>query len=171
MKKDILDSYMKKLKLWTGIGMMLTLLLCGCQEDDINEIFTSDTWHWSASYDTSDWDNDNEFTPTLTRQNILDISKNKNNYIIRFNNDGTLEGQGQSFSFTGRWSANPEDRSVSIRLDVDRTPNGVLDRTFYGELTSAQFYRGDSRMLKLFNSNKNHFIQLTPIYFYTDGTE
>lgn len=44
----------------------LILLLAGCnQKDDVHEIFSSgQTWHWSGSYSTSDWKDDNNFNST-----------------------------------------------------------------------------------------------------------
>lgn len=50
----------------------LLLLLTGCnQKDNVHEIFSSgQTWHWSNSYSTSDWKDDNNFNSTLTRDEV-----------------------------------------------------------------------------------------------------
>ncbi len=145
--------------LWAGI---LTVLASGCLEDDVFEIFASgQTWHWSSSYDTSNWENDNKGTSTLTTTDISQINSNQDAYIIIFSDDGTLEGRGKSFSFTGKWSANASDHSFSATLSASSTPSGY-DKTFYEEIQDARFYRGNSTLLKLFNENKNHFIQFYP---------
>lgn len=63
---------------------MLLLLLAGCnQEDDVHEIFSSgQTWHWSGSYSTSDWKDDNNFNSTLTRDELAKINDDQNKYNI-----------------------------------------------------------------------------------------
>lgn len=146
------------------IGICLTILLSGCnQEDDVFEIFASgQTWHWIGSYDTNNWEDDNKSTLTLTRNELAQITKDKEKYVIRFSKDGTVEGQGNAFTFTGTWSANGKDRSFSIRINANRTPSG-LDKTYFDEINNAKFYRGDSRnFIKLFDIDKKHFIQLCP---------
>mgnify|MGYP007132859303 CR=1 FL=1 len=57
----------------------LLLLLAGCnQKDDVNEIFSSgQTWHWSNSYSTSDWKDDNKFNSTLTRDEVAKINDSR----------------------------------------------------------------------------------------------
>ncbi len=141
----------------------LPILLSGCnQEDDVFEIFASgQTWHWSASYNTSDWENDNKFSLTLSQADINRINENQDAYIIQFHDDQTLEGKGQSFSFTGKWSADGKSQTISITLNTDGNPNG-LDKTFCDEIRNARFYRGNSKFIKLFNSEKNHYIQFYP---------
>ncbi|MBW9198758.1 DUF4847 family protein [Bacteroides sp. ET225] len=154
---------MKNLRYILAVAM-LPLILCGCnQEDDIMEIFANgQTWHWSSSYTTSDWEDDNKGTSSLTQSEIRQINENADVYIIQFSDDGTLEGKGSSFSFTGRWSANGKDQTISITLNPSSTPSG-LDKTFHDEIQNAQFYRGNSRFIKLFNSERNHFIQFYPL--------
>lgn len=141
----------------------LLLLLTGCnQKDDIYEIFSSgQIWHWSNSYNTSDWKDDNTFTPTLTRDEVAKINDSQDSYNIIFKEDHTVEGYGSNFTFTGTWSANGEDQSFSIQLKPSGNRNG-LDKTFYDEISNAKFYRGSSRTIKLFNLDKNHFIQFYP---------
>lgn len=157
---------MNHLRYWTGLWtLLLAFTLCGCQEDDVMEIFTSrGTWYWSTSADTSDWENDNAKTRvTLSPEEQRQIRNAKDSYYIRFLDDGTIEGKGQSFTFTGQWSANPDDRSVSIRINTDRDPSGMLDKRFLNELKNARHYRGNSLMLKLGNAEKDHFIQISHV--------
>lgn len=91
----------------------LLLLLAGCnQKDDVNEIFSSgQTWHWSNSYSTSDWKDDNNFNSTLTRDEVAKINDSQDSYNIIFKEDGTVEGNGSNFSFTGTWSATEKTRA------------------------------------------------------------
>lgn len=147
------------------IGICLAILLSGCNEDDVMEIFASgQTWHWSSSYDTSNWEDDNNWESTLSIDEREQINKDQEKYIIRFSEDGTVEGQGNAITFTGTWSANGEDRSISINIRANRNPSG-LDEIFFDEISNAKFYRGDSRLIKLFNIDKNHYIQFYPVGF------
>ena len=74
---------MKNLRYILAVAM-LPLILCGCnQEDDIMEIFANgQTWHWSSSYTTSDWEDDNKGTSSLTQSEIRQINENADVYII-----------------------------------------------------------------------------------------
>lgn len=141
----------------------LLLLLAGCnQKDDVYEIFASgQTWHWSGSYNTSNWKDDNDFNSTLKPEELATINKDQDKYTIIFKEDGTLEGNGSSFTFTGTWSANGDNQSFSIQLKPNGNRSG-LDKTFYDEISNAKFYRGSSRLIKLFNLDKNHYIQFYP---------
>ena len=154
------------MRFWICLLAILPFALCGCnQEDDINEIFASgQTWHWSNSYNTSNWENDNEANDPLNREKMQHINQNQNAFNIVFEEDGTVTGNGENFSFTGTWSANGDDHSFFIRLTTQGTPSG-LDKTFYDEISTAKFYRGSSILLKLFNADKNHFIQFYPLGF------
>lgn len=148
-----------------SILSVISLLCCSCQSDDINEIFASgQTWHWSGSYDTSNWKDENKFTPTLTQDEVSQINKNQEAYIIQFQNDGTVTGKGDAITIEGNWSANGDDNSFSIKIKSDRSPTG-LDQTFFDEISNAKFYRGDSKTIKLFNLNKDHYIQFYPVGF------
>lgn len=145
-------------------------LLCGCnQEDDINEIFANgQTWHWSSSYNADrDWKNDNKVTETLSEDDkkYINQASKQDVFIIQFSDDGTVEGKGESFTFSGTWSADGKDNSFSIRLKINRTPSAGRDATFYKEITEAKFYRGDSKTIKLFDGEKKHFIQFYPQEF------
>lgn len=141
----------------------LLLLLTSCnQKDDVHEIFSSgQTWHWSCSYSTSDWKDDNNSSSTLTRDELARINESQDAYNIIFKEDGTVEGNGSNFTFTGTWSANGDDHSFSVQLKTNGNLSG-LDKTFHDEISNAKFYRGNSRFIKLFNLDKNHYIQFYP---------
>lgn len=156
---------MKAINKISYILFILPFLLCGCnQEDDIYEIFTTDTWHWNASYTTTNWEDDNnaKLHIDLTNEKVYDINMDPNIYIIKFEEDGTFAAKGSNISFTGMWSADPKDHSFGISsVKLQGNPSG-LDKMFYDEIRTAEFYRGSSILLKLFNSAKNEFIQLHP---------
>ena len=125
-------------------------ILCGCnQEDDINEIFANgQTWHWSSSYNADrDWKNDNKVTETLSvdDKKYINQESKRDAFIIQFSDEGKVEGRGDSFTFTGTWSANGKDNSISISIKANRTPNAGRDAIFYKEISEAKYYRGDSK--------------------------
>lgn len=155
---------MKTLKYFCyTLCIALSTLFCSCnQEDDVYEIFASgQTWHWSGSYKTKDWTNDNDYDATLKPEELTKINESQDKYTIIFKEDGTVEGNGDSFTFTGTWSANGNDQSFSIQLKPNGNRSG-LDKIFYDEINSAKFYRGNSKFIKLFNLDKNQFIQFYP---------
>ena len=141
----------------------LLLLLTGCnQKDDVNEIFSSgQTWHWSNSYSTSDWKDDNNFNSTLTRDEVAKINDSQDSYNIIFKEDGTVEGNGSNFSFTGTWSAQRRRPEFFYPVKAQWKPQRT-GQDFYDEISNAKFYRGSSRTIKLFNLDKNHYIQFYP---------
>ena len=148
--------------------LCVTFMACN-QEDNVNEIFAAgQTWHWSSSYDTSDWEDDNKATETLDRNDkqYINSSERQGVFIIQFSDDGTVEGKGESFSFNGNWSANGKDNSFYINVKTNSNPNaGSRDAKFFNEIKSAKFYRGDSRLIKLFDGSKRHFIQFYQVGF------
>ena len=81
------------------IWLCMATLLCGCnQEDDVFEIFASgQTWHWSGSYDTTNWQDDNNYTLTTSKDDLEQINKDPDKFIIQFAEDGSVTGQGESF--------------------------------------------------------------------------
>lgn len=148
----------------------MSVFIGGCsQEDDVNEIFASgQTWHWSGSYDTTNWENDNKFTSTLSQDDLkyINAEKQQEVFIIQFDDEGKVTGKGEGFSFSGTWSADGKDNTFHLSIKTSKTPNaGSRDATFLNEITEAQFYRGDSKIIKLFDGTKKHFIQFYPIGF------
>ncbi len=142
--------------------MALPFIFCSCkQKDNIEEIFTGKVWHWSGSYRTNNWQHDNNAALTLSREELGKINDSQDFYNITFKEDGSLEGRGERISFTGEWSADGKDHSFYIKLNHPGDDVG-LGRQFIKEIQSAKFYRGDSRFIKLFNQDKNYFIQFYP---------
>lgn len=138
------------------------LMFCGCQDDDVFEIFASGQWRvvnyyveldWGATYDNH--------TKALYTPNSSEL-KTLNNFTVTFNEDGTLVGDLDNQAFTGRWSANPEDRSVSItQLSVSSSNLTGMKKDFIQTLENTRYYRGDSRTLQLAPESRDICVQFT----------
>lgn len=144
------------------IFMLAPLLFCGCQEDDVFEIFTSGTWRAVNCYTGVDWDktydNHNKaiYPPNSKNLEIL------NSFTVVFNEDGTLEGSLGTQRFTGKWSADPKDRSVSFtQLSPSSDNLSGMSKEFIQRLENARYYRGDSKTLQLAPESRTSCIQLT----------
>lgn len=144
--------------------IVLSIALCGCnQEDDVFEIFANDkTWHWSGSYTTTNWKDDNNYKLNLNIDDLSQINKRTDYYNIIFEENGNVSGKGENFTFKGTWNAMSKDKSFYINIQTQGNISG-LDKTFYDAIKSANFYRGDSKCIKLFNSNKSEYIQFYPL--------
>ena len=146
--------------------IVLSIALCGCnQEDDVFEIliFANDkTWHWSGSYTTTNWKDDNNYKLNLNIDDLSQINKKTDYYNIIFEENGNVSGKGENFTFKGTWNAMSKDKSFYINIQTQGNISG-LDKTFYDAIKSANFYRGDSKCIKLFNSNKSEYIQFYPL--------
>lgn len=160
---------MKRIYFFT-IAVFLCVLLGSCNKgDDVDEIFADgQTWHWSGSYDTNNWKDDNKYTSTLKQSDLelINSANKKNVFVLQFEDNGNVSGKGESFSFSGSWSANGKDNSISINIKANKAPNaGSRDAIFLKEISEAKFYRGDSKFIKLFDMNKTHYIQFYPTGF------
>ena len=90
------------------------------------------------------------------------INKKTDYYNIIFEENGNVSGKGENFTFKGTWNAMSKDKSFYINIQTQGNISG-LDKTFYDAIKSANFYRGDSKCIKLFNSNKSEYIQFYPL--------
>lgn len=141
------------------------LVFGGCnQKDDINEIFISGVWNINNYYDHADWNSDNDryAKPRYTTPEELEAI---NAFTVEFKEDGTLSGvMENNTAFTGMWSANPDDRSVSItRLKPASSSLSGRNREFIQTLETARFYKGNSTCLQLAPESKVTYIQLKHI--------
>ena len=81
---------------------------------------------------------------------------------VVFNEDGTLEGSLGTQRFTGKWSADPKDRSVSFtQLSPSSDNLSGMSKEFIQRLENARYYRGDSKTLQLAPESRTSCIQLT----------
>ena len=88
-------------------------LFWGCNSgDDVNEIFSSGTWNVGNFYNGGDWNkvNDGARVKYTKEEDIKAL-----NYLtVTFLTDGTLQGRMNNGTFTANWSANGDDRTISI---------------------------------------------------------
>ena len=131
------------MKLLKYILVALPIMLGGCnQEDDIMEIFTSGKWQLINYYIGGNWDDWN------------------NDLSITFHDDGTFEGTLSGGTFSGKWTANPDNRSFSATdIQTSIRTSGKNDE-FVNALKSAKYYKGDSNLLQLAPSEPTTFMQL-----------
>ncbi len=150
---------MKNLRYILAVAM-LPLILCGCnQEDDIMEIFVSGKWQLVNYYSGGNWDDWNKpgrpkYTTQGDLQQLLDLS-------ITFKDDGTFEGTLSGGTFSGKWSANPDDRSFSISDNVQTSiQTSGKNAEFINTLKLVKYYKGDSNLLQLAPQERTTFMQL-----------
>lgn len=140
--------------------MLLILpLLCSCNnEDDINEIFISGIWNVGNFYNGGDWNKVNDGArPAYTKEEDL---KALNYMTVTFLEDGSLQGRLNNSTFTAKWSANGEDRTLSItNLKTTATPSGKAKQLIEA-LKNAAYYKGDKNYLKIAPSDKKSYVQL-----------
>lgn len=145
--------------------LMVAAVFCGCAGDDVNEIFTGKKWHWSNSYTTADWENDNKDTGRLlSLDELKDVSKSTEAYNLMFNDDGTLQGVGKNFQFSAKWEADGKKNTFALsQVRVTQgNPSSKLDSMFYASVKNACYYRGNSILwIKLFNSERNEYIMFS----------
>lgn len=141
-----------------GLLLMLPLLFSSCsQEDDINEIFVSGQWVLVNYYEGIDWNDYNKNVPPVY-SNVEDL-KIINNFTIVFSDDGTVQGNIEKGTYTGKWSANPKDRSVTITQLKATVSLSGKSKEFIDKLGKVQFYQGDNIMLRLAPSDRNSCMQ------------
>ena len=142
------------------IGISILPLLWSCNnEDDVNEIFISGTWNLGNFYNGGNWSKTNDGArPTYTSEEDL---KALNYMTVTFLEDGTLQGRTNTGTFTAKWEANGDDRTVSISQwkNSGGTPSGK-GKAFVEALQNARYYKGDSKYLKLAPEDKKSYIQL-----------
>lgn len=140
----------QKIKKYGACLLLLALpfLFTGCnQEDDINEIFVSGEWLLVNYYTGIDWNNYNaNATPQYNKPEDLKVI---NKFSITFGEDGSVQGNIENGTYTGKWQANPKDRSIAItRIECSVALSGK-NKEFIDKLKKVQFYQGDNIMLRL----------------------
>ena len=115
-------------------------------------------------YTTSNWDKtyDNKSRPVYATDNKN--LETLNSFTVIFNEDGTMEGSLETQRFTGNWSANPDDRSVSITHLSPSSDNLTgMSKDFIQKLENVRYYKGDSRTLMLAPESRTSYVQLTTV--------
>jgi len=133
-------------------------LLWGCSnEDDVNEIFVSGTWNVGNFYNGGDWSKVNDGArPAYTKEEDL---KALNYLTVTFMEDGNVQGRMNNGTFTAKWEANGDNRTISItQLKTTATPSGK-SKELIEALKNAAYYKGDSNYLKLAPQDKKSYVQ------------
>lgn len=156
-----------KLKSILYILMLLPFLWSYNNEDDVEEIFASGTWHVVDFYGKANWDKRNgepkynamahnpDKTIATEGRKALDIIHGFN---ITFKADGTFTGSIQNGTIEGTWQADGKDRTVNINFT--KTPSSTsYNNEFIEALNNAIFYQGDSNVLLLAPEGKKTYIQ------------
>lgn len=154
---------MESVKSFTSIWLyaLWLLLLTACHpQDDIGEIFSNgQQWHWSANYITTNSEEEGRLLLTPEELRTINAPENQGIFILTFEKDGSVKGNGKACSFNGTWSAKANGRTVQLKLTPSSTPTG-LDKLFYEALNKAAYYDGDAQLLKLFDPVKETYILL-----------
>lgn len=154
---------MKQIKYLLSCLLVLPLLFGSCNlEDDVNEIFCSGTWTLVDYYTNVKWGSNNDNSARPVNGERPDILKVIQQFTVNFNEDGTVTGDIENGTYTGRWQANPDGRTVSItqlRATVSLSGN---NKDFIEFLEKCSYYEGNSRnYLRLAPSERVTCIQLT----------
>lgn len=147
-----------KLKHLLYLLLIIPLLWSCSTEDDVNEIFISGTWNVGNFYNGGDWHKVNDGArPTYTQEEDL---KALNYLTVNFLEDGSVQGRISNGTYTAKWSANPDGRTISItNVKTSATPSGK-SKQLIEALKNAAYYKGDSKYLKLAPSDKKSYVQL-----------
>ena len=149
---------MMKLKHLAYLLLILPLMY-GCNNvDDIDEIFISGTWNVGNFYNGGDWNKTNDGArPTFTKEEDI---KALNALTVTFLQDGQVQGQIAAGTFTAKWKANGDGRTISITsLKYSGNPTGK-SKQLIDALKKAAYYKGDSNYLKLAPEDKKSYVQL-----------
>ncbi len=151
-----------KLKSILYILMIVPFLWSCNDEDDVEEIFVSGTWHVVNYFGKANWDKRNgdpKYKPTDTAgRNALQTI---HTFTLIFNVDGSFVGKMQSGNFKGKWQADGKERTIRLRIEGSPGTSSSFDREYIETLQNVEFYQGDSNVLLLAPEDKKSFIQFS----------
>lgn len=155
------------------IAYLLAMLLCifttSCNdEDDIEAIFSGQTWYLGDFYHTSNWKDDNNQKAVYSRNPEamkMIIANGRNRFYITFQ-EKTFTARGTGNTFSGTWSADGKTNELHINITQGNPSHGSgleqeITRKFYDYIKSGKFYRGNTIWLKFFPEDRKSFMQLT----------
>lgn len=151
-----------KLKSILYILMILPFLWSCNDEDDVEEIFVSGTWHVVNYFGKANWDKRNgdpKYKPTDTEG--LNALRTIQAFTLLFNVDGSFVGKMQSGNFKGKWQADGKERTIRLRIEGNPNTSSSYDREFVETLQNVVFYQGDSNVIMLAPEDKKSFIQFS----------
>lgn len=139
--------------------LFLTMLpfFCSCNdEDNVQKIFQG-AWKLNNFYLTSNWKNDKDRKPVYEK---LEEWNKMSTFNIVFE-ESTFNVQiGESNRFSGTWSADGKDHTFYLRITEGNTSsNDAMIQKFITDLQNARYYDGDSNMLRLYNPERNAYMQ------------
>ena len=129
-----------------GIGF--TLVSCN-DEDDI-DIFVDRTWKVSNFFGPAG--------PVYTKTDDLNVLNQENCFYIRFESSSKFTGRTLNKEFSGTWSVNLKERTISLRLNGTIAPTDAISRQFIKSLNEAILYRGDYNYLNLVDEDKAYIL-------------
>lgn len=151
-----------KLKSILYILMIVPFLWSCNDEDDVEEIFVSGTWHVVNYFGKANWDKRNgdpKYKPADTAgRNALQTIQT---FTLLFNVDGSFVGKMQSGNFKGKWQADGKERTIRLRIEGSPGTSSSYDREYIETLQNVEFYQGDSNVLLLAPEDKKSFIQFS----------
>ncbi|WP_455673594.1 DUF4847 family protein [Phocaeicola sp.] len=148
-----------KLKHILYILLVLPFLWSCNDEDNVDDIFASGTWHLVNYYTKANWDKRNgdpKYKPTDQGSSIIQ------KFTLNFNSNGTFTGSMQNVSnFEGTWQADGKDRTVFLKINGNPNTSSAYNKEFIEALKNVAFYQGDSNFLMLGPEDKRSYIQFT----------
>ncbi len=143
-----------------SILLMLIALpfLMSCNnEDDVNTIFCSGTWHLLNMYTTSEWNKENitDSKPVYSPTNGL---AELQGFTILFKQDGSFAAGANGVSLSGTWTADGKSRKITISYTGQAT-GSTLAKVYFEALKNGAYYRGTDKVLQIAPQEKNTFMQ------------
>lgn len=158
-----------KISFFLLLVLSLPVIMSCDNEDDIDAIFGDRTWRLINFYTTTDWDNDHKTTDEVFDKDSEEykiIHSGNDRFYIIFQKSGRFEAKGIGSSFQGTWSADGKKNTFTMSVSSNR-PGGSstaakVEQQFYDDLNKSGFYRGDINTIRIFQSDKKHFMQFAP---------
>ena len=126
------------------------LLAGACNDEDDIDIFVGRTWKVS-----------NFFGPAgavYTKVEDLQTLERENAFYIKFEDASTFTGRTLDKTFSGTWSVDLEERTISLRLNGSVNPTDAISKQLIKSIKDAVSYRGDYNYLNLVDKDKAYIL-------------
>lgn len=117
------------------------LSLASCNEEDDIDIFVGRTWKVSNLFGASN-------RPVLSEEQAKTIAK-EGAFYIKFENRTGFTGRTLDKNFSGTWSVDLKERTISLRFKETGNPSDQLSKLVIKSIQNAVAYDGDYNYLKL----------------------
>lgn len=127
--------------------LLLLAVLCAsfslfaCNEEDDIDIFVGRTWKMSNLFGVSN-------RPVLSEEQAKTIAK-EGAFYIKFESRTEFKGCTLDKNFSGTWSVDLKERTISLRFRDTGNPSDALSKMVIQALQRAVAYDGDYNYLKL----------------------